>query len=221
MENAARPPSTPVCQVSEALNWRYAVKAFSDQEIPQDILDALIDALRLAPSFVGLQPYRVSVLQDTELRQRLIPHSFNQVKVATSSALFVVSVDTKITDKTVEDYVCELAAARGVEPSKMADLEAKAKAYVGTMTADVRVDWAKRQAYLAVGQLLTAAAILGVDACPMEGFSAADYDRILGLTERGQTTTLLIAAGYRAADDRFASLPKFRRSTGEFVLDHR
>lgn len=196
---------------SEAMHWRYATKTFDEKrELPEDVVSALTEAVWLAPSSVNLQPYRVIVVRDQALRERLVQHSWGQGKVAQCSALFVFAVMSHIDESTIDAFLRRLAADRGLSGEKLAEIETKAKNYILGMLPEARTGWARQQAYLALGNLLAAAALMKVDACPMEGFDHRDYDAILDLPSRGLSAAVLAAVGYRAENDILARLPKYR-----------
>lgn len=202
-----------------ALRWRYATKAFDPgRKIPADVWSALEDALVLSASSFGLQPYRFLVVDDPALRQRLMPHAWNQRQVVDASHFVVFAVRTAITETDIDRWIDRIAEVRGVTRESLAG-------YRSMMTgmlldpgfAPQAVHWAARQAYLALGNLLTSAALLGVDACPIEGFLPAEFDRLLQLNEQGYTSVVCCALGYRAAEDKYASLPKVRLPREELI----
>lgn len=202
----------PAPQLLDALQWRYATKAFDPQrKIPAATWETLVRSLVLSPSSYGLQPYRFLVVENRDTRQQLLPHSWGQRQVVDASHLVVFAARTTMTESEIDAFVARVAEVRGVAASALAD-------YRGMMIGDVvkgprsavAAEWAARQAYIALGNLLTSAALLGVDACPMEGLVPQEYDRILGLTGSGYATVVAATLGYRAAIDKYASLPKVR-----------
>lgn len=204
-------PITPQ-QLLDAQNWRYATKTFdATRKIPADHWSALEASLVLSASSFGLQPYRFLVVQDAATREKLLPHSWNQRQVVDASHFVVFASRTSVTEAEIDQFVALTATARGTKPEALAG-------YRGMMTGMLLADsfksfapqWAARQAYLALGNLLTSAALLGIDACPMEGFSAGEYDKILNLPAQGLGTVVACALGYRHASDKYAALPKVR-----------
>lgn len=202
-----------------ALEWRYATKRFDpNKKIPADLWRALERALVLTPTSYGLQPYRFIVLTDLEKRAELIPHSRNQQQVVDCSHYVVMAARAKLTESDVDNWVQRLAQIRGLAAESLA-------AYRGMMVGDVvhgsrgkaSHEWAARQVYIALGNLMTCAAVLGVDACPMEGIVPSEYDRVLGLSDSGYATAVACALGYRAPDDKYASLPKARFDTEDLI----
>jgi len=201
------------------LNWRYATKVFdANKTIAPDIWKALEETLILTPSSFGLQPWKFIVVTDKSLRAQLLPHSWGQKQVIDCSHYVIFATLTKITEADIDRSIARAAELHGVAPVSM-------KGYRSVMVGDlihgerskIAAEWAARQAYIALGNFMTAAALLKVDACPMEGFMPAEYDKILGLPARGLTATVCCAAGYRSEGDKYASLPKVRFSAGEVV----
>ena len=205
---------TPITsgQLLEAHQWRYAVKAFDPtRKIPAETWSSLEQALVLSPSSFGLQPYKFLVLTDAALREQLVPHAWNQRQVADCSHFVVFSAKDAVTEADVDRFVERIVAVRGVTAESL-------NAYRGMMVGDIvhgprskiAAEWAARQAYIALGNLMTSAALLGVDACPMEGFVPPKFDELLNLTGTGYHSVVCCALGYRAATDKYASLPKVR-----------
>jgi nitroreductase len=206
-------------QLLGALNWRYATKVFdAAKKIPVATWKALEQALVLTPTSYGLQPYKFLVVQDADKRGQLLLHSWNQKQVVDCSHFVVFTARTEMTEADVDKLIKRTTDVRKLPVDALA-------AYRGMMLGDIvngprgkkAHEWASRQAYIALGNLMTSAAMLGVDACPMEGLNPAEYDRILGLAGSGYATVVACALGYRAAADKYASLPKVRFDTSELV----
>lgn len=207
-------------QLLNALHWRYATKVFDPaKKIPADVWQALEQALVLTPTSYGLQPYRFLVVQDPAKRAELLPQSWNQKQVVDCSHFVVFTARTQMTTADLDKLVKRTADVRKVPAETL-------NTYRNYMLGDVvdgprgkiAHEWASRQAYIALGNLMTCAAVLGVDACPMEGLVPAEYDRVLGLNGSGYATVVACALGYRAASDKYASLPKVRYETAELVV---
>jgi nitroreductase len=203
----------------QALRWRYATKVFdTNRKIPAPVWAALEEALVLSASSFGLQPYRFLVVDDPSLRQQLMPHAWNQRQVVDASHFIVFAARTNITEADIDRWIARIAEVRNVPRESL-------NGYRSMMTgmlldpsfAPQAVHWAAKQAYLALGNLLTCAALLGVDACPIEGFVPAEFDRILHLPEQGYTSVVCCALGYRSADDKYATLPKVRLPGSELI----
>jgi nitroreductase len=193
------------------LRWRYAVKKFDPaRKIPPDVWEALEHAMVLAPSSYGLQPWRFFVVTDPALRARLPALSWGQMQVAHASHLVVFAMKKDLGLTEIDRHLARTAEVRGVPIEKLAGFR---KMMATTLQPPCGFDinaWATNQVYLALGFFMTAAAMLGVDTCPMEGFEPAKYDELLGLGEQGYASVVLCAVGYRAADDKAAMAPKVR-----------
>jgi nitroreductase len=206
-------------QLLNALQWRYATKVFDPAKtIPADVWQILEQALVLTPTSYGLQPYRFLVIRDPAKRAELLPHSWNQKQVVDASHFVVFTARTRMTGADVTKLIQRTCEVRKVPPESL-------NFYRDLMLGDIvngprgktAREWAARQAYIALGNLMTCAAMLGVDACPMEGLNPAEYDRILGLQGGDYATAVACALGYRAASDKYASLSKVRYETSELV----
>ncbi len=204
------PTLTPDSLV-DSLRARYATKVFDPaRKIPVETWDALEQSLILAPSSFGMQPWKFVILQEAEVRERLVAHSWGQRQVADCSHFVVFAV----TEDPGEEHIQELlAATAGIRKVELSTLDGYAKVirgFIAAMTPEQRFDWARRQAYIALGGFMTAAAVLGIDTCPMEGFDPAAYDKELALGGTGWKTAVACAAGYRSESDRYAGLAKVR-----------
>ena len=200
------------------LNWRYAVKKFdSTKTIPDETWTALEQAAVLSPSSTGLQPWKFVVVTSPEMKQKLRPAAYNQPQITDCSHLVVFCAKAPPTSADTERHVERTAEVRGVPVSS---LDAFRKMVEGSANrpADEGTAWAARQAYIALGVFLTTAAMIGVDACPMEGFDPPQFDEILGLKAHGVKSFALAAAGYRAADDKYAALAKVRLPLEEVII---
>lgn len=206
-------------QLLAALNWRYATKVFdANQKIPADVWQTLEQSLVLTPTSYGLQPYQFLVINDPAKRAELLPHSWNQKQVVDASHFVVFTARTEMKKADVDKLVARISSVRGVPAESMTP-------YWNMMIGDVvngprgkvAHEWAARQVYIALGNLMTCAAVLGVDACPMEGLNPAEYDKILNLNGSGYATVVACALGYRAAGDKYASLAKVRYETKDVI----
>jgi len=203
-------------------NWRYATKQFdATKKIPADIWKAIEQTLVLTPSSYGLQPWKFLVIDDPALRAKLRPVSWNQSQITDASHLVVLAAKTTITAADVDKLINATATTRGM-PAAALD------GYKGMMIGDlvngprskVIGDWAKRQVYIALGNLMTSVAALGLDTCPIEGFDPSAYDQILDLPSKGLAATVVCPVGYRAATDKYATAPKIRYPLSE-IIEHR
>ena len=206
--------------IIERLNWRYAVKQYdAARQVSAADITHLRAVLRLAPSSHGLQPYCVLFVTDAAARARLRAASFNQAQVTDASHLLVFAVETQVDAAFVEAYFEQLRRIRQVElVGELRQHKNSVVAAVAWMSAEERLSWATNQSYLALGVLLTGAAQLGIDANPMEGFVASQYDELLGLRAQGLHAVVIAGLGYRHPGDPFQHLPKVRRPEAALFL---
>lgn len=199
-------------QLLEALQWRYATKAFDPQrKIPTVTWEALEKSLVLTPSSFGLQPYRFVVVNNPATRAQLLPHSWNQRQVVDASHYVVFAARTALTEAEIDRFLDRIVEVRGGSREALAGYRQMMTGSLLNPEASARIPhWAARQAYIALGNVMTCAALLGVDACPIEGFSPEHYDQILNLTSDGFASVVCCALGYRAAGDKYATVPKVR-----------
>ena len=205
--------------ILKQLNWRYATKAYdSTKKISADDWAVLEEAMVGAPSSFGLQPYKFIVVADPEVRAKLRAAAWDQGQVTDASHLVVFAYKKNLTDGDVDRFIDHIAAVRGVDASALAEYSGMIKGSVAAKTPEQVAVWNSRQAYIALGFLLKAAAMLGIDATPMEGFDPAQFDEILGLAGSDYASVVVAAVGYRdEANDWLASLPKVRFSKEEMI----
>jgi len=196
----------------QQLQWRYATKKFdSIKKISPEDWHTLEEALLLTPSSFGLQPWRFYVVTDPHLRQKLVPISWGQTQVVDASHLVVFAVKKDLTTKDVDIYLQRIVDVRKVSADSLKTYRDMMVGFVNRPRNEFDiVAWATRQVYIALGNFMTSAALLGIDTCPMEGIEPAKYDEALGLGRDGYQTVVVCPAGYRASDDKYASLPKVR-----------
>lgn len=208
-------------QLLSSLNFRYATKQFDPtKKIPAELWTVLEEALRLSPSSFGLQPWKFLVIDSPDLRERLRSVSWNQSQITDASHLVVFAPRTDLERHDIDRWIRCLAAAQGREPGDLDGYQQVISAFSGAMSSETRHAWNARQTYIALGQFMAAAAVMGVDTCPLEGIDAAGYDEVLGLSGTGYATACACAAGYRSPDDKYASMPKARYPHNE-VIEHR
>jgi len=224
-QSAYEAPVKPSPHLSPAtlinsLQWRYAVKQFDSQrKIPSETWDSLEQALVLSPSSYGLQPWRFLVITDPSVRERLLWVSRGQRQVVDSSHLVVLAARTDITHADVAAWIARIAEVRQQLLDELSPLgNAITNDLVTGLRHETAAEWAKHQTYLALGVFLTAAAVMGIDACPMEGFEPKGYDDILGLASLGYSTAVIVTAGYRSPDDLTARALKVRQPTTTVLL---
>jgi nitroreductase len=203
----------------QALNWRYATKVFDPaRKISEADLKTLEQSLMLTPSSFGLQPYRFVVVADPQLKVRLREASWGQAQITDCSHLVVFLARQQMTEADVDRLIQRTVQLRG---GRAEDLAGYRGMMVGTLVTGPRAatvpEWAARQTYIALGQLMASAALLGLDACPMEGLDPSQYDEILGLKATPFRTVVACAVGYRAEGDKYATLAKVRFPVEELV----
>ena len=204
----------------DALNWRYATKVFdSSKTIPSEAWETIEASLILTPSSFGLQPWKFIVVTDPEVKKQLLPHSWNQQQVVDCSHLVVLAAQGPIGASDLDTFIDTTHTVRGGEKENLQFYRDMMGGFIGKMSDDQLMSWAKNQVYIALGQLMASSAYLKIDACPMEGISPTEYDNILGLTGSGYFTTVACPMGYRSTEDKYASLPKVRYSK-ELVIQH-
>jgi nitroreductase len=203
----------------EALNWRYATKKFdSTKKIDEKTWATVEEALILTASSYGLQPWKFVIVTDKAVMQKLTASSWGQKQVEDCSHLVVIAVKEKIDADYVNHYVNTIVEQRGVNPLELDGLKKMMMSdIVNGPRSEVSFEWAARQAYIALGNLLTVSAVLGLDTCPMEGILPAKYDEILGLTGSGFKTVVACPVGFRAADDKYAQVKKIRFPNSEII----
>jgi nitroreductase len=212
---AAIPPDEVLAQ----LKWRYATKKFDPtKKIAPDLWAKLELAAIHAPSSYGLQPWKFVVVTDPAVRAQLLPVSWNQPQITDASHLIVFAAKNPPTAADVDAYVAHIAQVRGAALQSLDGYKQMMLGSLGRMDAAAAHRWAARQTYIALGVFLASAAMMGVDACPMEGFQADKYDEILGLKEKGLGSVVIATAGYRSTDDTNAALAKVRFPADEVVI---
>ena len=194
-----------------ALRWRYATKRFDlSRKIPAALWDAIEDSLVLTPSSFGLQPWKFIVIQDPGVRALLSQESWKQPQVTEASHYVVLTDRTDLDGTDIDAWMARMSEVQGNHVETTAPLRGMIQGFAQAMSHESRHAWNVRQTYIALGQLMASAALLGIDACPMEGISAVGYDHVLGLESSGYATVVACALGYRAADDKYAATPKAR-----------
>jgi nitroreductase len=206
-------------QLLQALEWRYATKVFdATKKIPTETWAALEKTLVLTPTSYGLQPYHFLIVQDPAKRAELLPHSWGQKQVVDCSHFVVFTARTDMKEADVTRLIARISFVRGIPAEALNTFrDMMISDVVNGARGKIAHEWATRQTYIALGNLMTAAAVLGVDACPMEGLDPAEYDKILRLHGTGYATVVACALGYRAATDKYAGFAKVRYPKQELV----
>ena len=216
-------PTKPVSNdtIVNQLRWRYATKQFdSNKKISAVDWATLEESLVLTPSSFGLQPWRFIVVTDPATKEKLVPVSWDQGQIADASHVVVFAIKKNVGAPEVNHYMNRIAQVRGVSAESLNGFRDVLLDFLSQPAEQFDVNfWSTRQVYIALGNFMTSAALLGIDTCPMEGIEPAKYDEILGLDAQGYKTVVVAAAGYRAASDKYATLPKVRFAP-EDVITH-
>ena len=198
--------------LTENLKWRYATKKFdASRKISSENLEKIKEAVQLSASSYGLQLYKVFILEDRELREKLKAVSWGQRQITDASYLIVFCNYSEVKDEHVDEYLQLKARAEQVDIGDFKGYGDFMKKKIQEKSATELRSWTASQTYLALGNLLAACAELKVDACPMEGFEPEAYNKILGLTEQGLNAAVIAAIGYRSEDDPAQQTPKVRK----------
>jgi nitroreductase len=207
-------------QLVSSLNWRYATKKFDPaRKIADETWAALEQALILAPSSMGLQPWKFFVITDQAVKERLKEVSYRQSQIGDCSHLVVFTVHKNIGGVHVEKYLERMSTVKGVTRESLTGFGKMINGNLANAARDGRLDtWQAHQIYIALGQFMAAAAVLAVDTCPMEGIENAKYDEVLGLSAGDYTTVVACAAGYRSADDKYAAMKKVRFEAKDVIV---
>lgn len=200
----------------EDLNWRYATKKFdTSKKVSEEDLEELLEAIQLSASSYGLQPYQILVVKNPELRIKLKAASFNQSQITDASHLLVFANLAEIDKAYVDSYLDNIAETRITKREDLGGFEEMLNNTVLKFSPEEKNQWAVNQTYIALGNLLSAAANFKIDSCPMEGFEADKFDEILGLKEKGLTTAVVATIGYRSEEDKLQHAVKVRKSKKE------
>ena len=197
------------------LNWRYATKNMNGETVSDEKLTAILKATNLAATSYGLQPFTILVVSNKEIKSKLQEAAYGQAQVGSSSAVLVFAVPLKITTADIEGFINLVATTRSMPVEALDGYKGMILGTVGALPAEQQQIWSAKQAYIALGTALAAAAEQKVDACPMEGFDAVKFDDILGLTEKGLKSLVIMPVGYRSADDATAKYIKVRKPESE------
>lgn len=213
---------TPISpqQLVDALNWRYATKKFDPaRTIPADVWQALEQSLVLAPSSIGLQPWKFFVVTDLAVKAQLQAASYRQAQVGDCSHFVAFAVRRNLDAAHVERHIARMIELTGATAEQMAKFRAMTLRNLDRARAEGKLDtWQEHQVFIALGKFIASAALLGVDTCPMEGIEPQKYDEILGLAGSNFATAVACAAGYRAADDKYAAMRKVRFRPEDVVV---
>ncbi len=205
--------------LTEALNWRYAVKKYTNEKVSDDKIEEILKATLLTASSVGIQPYRVINISNEAIREKLAEQSFNK-QIAEASHLFAFAAFETITKDQINDLIALMARERELPESSFQDFKSSLENFLLSRKDEDNFTWATKQAYIALGTAMVAAADLKVDTTPMEGFDATLLDELLNLKEQGLKSVVLLSLGYRDTENDFlANQKKVRLPLEEFVIE--
>lgn len=203
----------------EALEWRYATKKFDDtKQISKNKIDVLLNAFNLTATSYGLQPVKLLVIEDKVLQKTLLPHAMKQEQIVQASHVLVFCVENVIDKNYIETYFNTIKTIRNTPDNVLASFRDFLISDFENKTPEEIKTWATKQAYLCMGNLLTVCALEGIDACPMEGFSPVDFDKVLKLEAHNLSSVLVMPIGYRAVDDMFSDFKKVRKNLEDSIL---
>ncbi len=207
--------------IIERLNWRYATKSFdSERIVPDTKIHILLKAFNLTATSYGLQPIKLVVVKNKTLQQELVKHTMNQVQIAEASHVLVFCIETNVDKNYVINYFNRVHNIRQTDKNVLKPFQDFLIDDFETKPQEEIEAWATKQAYLALGNMLTVCALEGIDACPMEGFVSQDYDEKLKLNEKGLKSVLLLPIGYRSKNDMFSAFKKVRKPIADSVIIH-
>ena len=187
----------------DKLNWRYATKRMNGMKVPQEKIDRILEAIRLSPTSFGLQPFKVIVVEDPELRERIYNEACQQPQIKEASHILVFAASKNVSAAQVNDFMELIATTRNIPVETLSGFRAAFDSIVSG-SADQNFVWTARQTYIAFGVGIVAAMNEDIDATPMEGFSTEALDKILGLAEQNLGSTTILSLGYR--DEKTDSL---------------
>lgn len=204
--------------VLDKLNWRYATKVFNpSKKVSKEDLNILLEAARLSASSYGLQPYHFFVIENNDVRSKLREVSWNQSQITDASYLLVLANKPTFDDSLVDNYIDNVIETRGVSKKDLEGYSQMMKGALLDLPDAQKNSWTSDQTYIALGNLMTIAAEMEIDTCPMEGFDKAQYNEILGLNDKNLSASVVLAVGYRADDDQTQNYPKVRYSKEQII----
>lgn len=201
------------------MRWRYATKKFDPNKIvDEDTVDQILDATNLSATSFGLQPFKFVVIKNQPLQDQLVASSYGQRQVADASHVIVIAARTDVDADYISQFIDLVESERGLPSGTMEDYKSIMTGTLTGMSADAMREWTAKQAYLALGTILAACAMLKIDACPMEGFVSTEYNATLGLAEHNLDAVVVVPIGFRAEDDINQNEKKVRRPLTEMVI---
>ncbi|WDF58631.1 NAD(P)H-dependent oxidoreductase [Flavobacterium sp. KACC 22758] len=201
------------------LKWRYATKKFdATKKISAADLNTLKEAVRLAASSYGLQPYKVIIVENPEIREKLKAAAYGQTQITDASQLFIFANDLNAGPESVAAYIKNISETRGVPAEALGGFADMMNGVISNLSQEAKNIWTAKQTYIALGTLLAAAAELKIDATPMEGFNPAAFNEILGFDKLGLNASVIATVGYRHDEDDTQHFKKVRKSHEELFI---
>ena len=204
----------------KSLKWRYACKKFNpNKKISNKKIKRLQKAFKLTATSFGLFPLKMVIIKDEKTKNILLEHAYFQKQITECSHLFIICIDTKINAKTIDTHFDYEKEVRGTKEEVIADFRKSLKDDFAKKSENEKVQGAKNQAYIALGNLMTVCALEKIDTCPMEGFNPQKFDELLDLNSLNLQSVLLLPVGYRAKDDFMSNLKKVRKPLKEIIIN--
>lgn len=202
-----------------ALNWRYATKSFdSSKSIPAEDINKILEAARLSASSYGMQPYRVVFIQNEDLKKKMLPISYNQQQVVEAPFSLLFCAKKQFSEQDVDDMLHWMAEGRSLTVDSFLPYKQRIMQKINTMTPERNFEWAARQCYIALGNVMTVIASMGYDSCPMEGIDAKAFDELFELEKLGLKSIFLLPVGYRNQNDSYIQKAKIRVPFNDFII---
>jgi nitroreductase len=206
-------------KIIDNLNWRYATKVFdTSRELQAEDLEYILEAGRLSATSYGLQPFKIVVVTDPAKKQVLMGHAWNQAQVGSNGALIILAARTDVDEAMISDYAARIETTRGLPTGATDGYKDMMVGSLMALPIEHRTIWAQKQAYIALGTMMAAAAELKIDGCPMEGFEATGFDEVLGLKAHNLTASVIFPVGYRAESDATQHYAKVRRAVEDMIV---
>jgi nitroreductase/dihydropteridine reductase len=206
--------------IIESLNWRYATKKFdSNRKLSNNQINTLKESFNLTASSYGLQPIKLVVISNKELKNTLLEYSMNQQQVVQCSHLLVICIENSINEAYIESYFKRVMDIRNTPANILESFKKLISKEFNDMSNTSIINWSRNQAYLALGNLMTVCSVESIDSCPMEGFLPEKYDEILDLNSKNLKSVLVMPVGYRSVDDEFSGYKKVRKKIDDNIID--
>lgn len=208
-------------KVVESLQWRYATKKFDpNKKLTEAQVEDLLDVLNLTPTSYGLQPLKFIRVKNQTIRKKLVEYSWNQKQVEDASDLIVICIEDQLNEEFIDQYIARIAKLRNQDTNlpRFESFKSMLMKIIDWSNHDYQ-NWARKQAYIALGNLMTSCAVEKIDACPMEGFDPVKYDEVLGLREIGLHSVLVCPIGFRSDEDPNSKLAKVRKARHEIIIE--